>query len=153
MKNEIMTILSALVFGSSFAGAQVITKTEDSPSAQALAETLIQKHFRNMNDRNSSERRKRFEEIYSKEFYFADTSMASVGFEGITSFIDHVQSGHAGFVFSPISVTLNHGIGCAIWNYGPKEDPKRILGEDIFTIENGKLASMRVFLISKPKTN
>ena len=38
------------------------------------------------------------------------------------------------------------GIGRVTWGYGPAGNPGQVRGEDIFTIENGKIASLHVFI-------
>jgi hypothetical protein len=52
-------------------------------------------------------------------------------------------------IFRPRPVAWNHGLGRVTWSYGPYSDPDRMRREDIFTVEQGKLASLRVFIDTK----
>lgn len=87
--------------------------------------------------------------MYAEDFFVADESGVARGHEAVGALIAKVQREHPGFVFTPEPIQWNHGIGRVAWGYGPRDNPNLVRGEDIFTIDDGKLASARVFLNRK----
>jgi hypothetical protein len=110
------------------------------------AQALIDRHFELWNDTNPANWVAPYHQIYTKDFFVADPAGVARGYEQVTQLMQKVQSAHAGFTFRPEPINWNHGVGRVTWDYGPDDNPGLIHGEDIFTIEDGKLASARVFL-------
>lgn len=123
----------------------------DTPSEDcAIAQQLMDRHFDVWNERNADARLAQFSAVYTSTFFVADYAAKASGHAEVNQLIERVQSQHAGFSFRPEAITWNHGLGRATWGYGPAENPNLVRGEDIFTIDQGKLASMHVFLDGKP---
>lgn len=126
------------------------TKHWEAEHQDALAaQYLIDLHFEIWNDTNPARRASKFPLAYSKTFFVADESGVTRGYEAVGRLVGQLQSSHEGFVFTPDPIELNHGMSRATWGYGPRDNPNLIRGEDIFTIENGKLTSARVFIHQK----
>lgn len=119
-----------------------------SPDAQniATAQKLIDQHFAIWNERDGQVRIQQFAKIYSDDFSVADYAATAQGFAEVNQVIERVQSQHEGFRFSPEPIAWNHGIGRVRWGFGPVNEPDKVRGEDIFTMRDGKLLSMHVFL-------
>jgi hypothetical protein len=115
----------------------------------ALAQQLINRHFDLWNDRSDAHWDGKLRQVYTADVLVADYGGLATGYADIVRLIERVQSDHAGFVFTPDPVAWNHGVGRVTWNYGPQDNPRQIHGEDIFTVRDGKLASLRVFIDKK----
>jgi hypothetical protein len=115
----------------------------------AVAQKLVDKHFEIWNGTDRSKYQQSFAEIYSRDFFVADYNGVATGYDAIVALIQKVQSEHPGFKFTPAPITINHGLGRVTWGYGPHENPNLVTGEDIFTIDDGKISSARVFLNGK----
>ncbi len=123
----------------------------DTPSEdRAIAQQLMDRHFDIWNERDADARLAQFAAVYTPAFFVADYAAKASGYAEVNQLIARVQSEHAGFSFRPEPITWNHGLGRATWGYGPAENPNLVRGEDIFTMDQGKLASMHVFLDGKP---
>lgn len=130
----------AALLAASLAHAQPPTDADT-----AAAQQLMDRHFAVWNDTDAARRAASFAQLYSADVLFADYHGVARGHAGVGEMIQRVQDGHAGYRFTPEPVTWNHGLGRVRWGYGPQDDPNRIRGEDIFTIQGGKLASAYVF--------
>jgi len=118
----------------------------DMHDAADVAQRLIDIHFSIWNDADSHSRELKFDQVYTQDFFVADQSGVAAGYAEVNRLIEQLQGTHAGFRFTPAPITWNHGVGRVIWSYGPRGNPDQVLGEDIFTIKDGKLASAHVFL-------
>lgn len=115
----------------------------------AVAQKLIDHHFAIWNDTSATTRLPQYPAVYTADFFVADYAGKSIGYAKVDQMIDALHGKNVGFVFHPDPITWNHGLGRVTWGYGPKDNPNQIRGEDIFTIEHGKLASARVFIDKK----
>ncbi|TWB19183.1 nuclear transport factor 2 family protein [Nitrospirillum bahiense] len=128
------------------AQTQVLDTAPATNEQIAAAQTLIDKHFALWNSNDMSKYRQAYDAIYAKNFLMADYSGVARSYDDVVALIQKVQAAHPGFHFTPKPVAINHGLGRVTWGYGPADDPTLITGEDIFTIEDGKITSLRVFL-------
>ena len=147
MKKTLATValmIAALTSSHSFAEEAQPMNTE--AQARATAQHLVDRHFEIWNDRNSAQRLEKFGQVYTPDVEVADYKALATGFAAINQLIDRVQQEHQGFVFSPEPVAVNHGLARVKWGFGPKDQPNKIRGEDIFTVRDGKLVSLHVFL-------
>ncbi len=115
----------------------------------ALAQQLINRHFDIWNDRDAAHWDAKFPQVYTPDVLVADYGGVATGYSDLAHLVARVQADHIGFRFAPNPVAWNHGIGRVSWSYGPKDNPEQIRGEDIFTVKDGKLASLRVFIDKK----
>ncbi|WP_312209651.1 nuclear transport factor 2 family protein [Pseudescherichia sp.] len=114
-----------------------------------IAQRLIDHHFAIWNDRNPASRIEEFAQVYTPDFFAADEDGVTTGYASVVKMIEKVQAGHPGFTFTPDPISWNYGIGRVTWGYGPKENPNLVRGEDIFTLQDGKISSARVFIDNK----
>lgn len=115
-------------------------------SALLVAQQLIDKHFTIWNSAHPEQQVATFSDVYADTFFVADYADVATGFENVAALISRVQREHPGFSFTPDPVTWNHGLGRVSWGYGPQENPNLIRGEDIFTVRDGRLDSLWVFI-------
>lgn len=120
-----------------------ITTTSVAPSD---LQQLIDSHFAIWNNTDASERAKAFAAVYMPNFFVADNHGLNEGTDRVNAAISEVQAQHPGFIFTPAPVEWNHGMARVTWGYGPKDNPYRVRGEDIFTLSGDRLSSARVFL-------
>ena len=122
----------------------------DTPSQKiTAAQALIDRHFAIWNEQDPNNWAALFPQAYTEDFVVADYAGIATGYTELAQLLQRVQGAHAGFSFAPNPVEWNHGIGRVTWSYGPPDNPRLISGEDIFTVRDGKLAGMHVF-IKKP---
>ncbi|MFS2223871.1 nuclear transport factor 2 family protein [Pantoea sp. B65] len=112
----------------------------------AISQRLIDGHFAIWNDPDAGKRVGKFSQIYTADFFVADYRSMATGYADVAAFIARVRAEHLGFLFTPDPIAWNHGLGRVTWGYGPPDNPNRVRGEDIFTIRDGRLASLRVFI-------
>jgi hypothetical protein len=112
----------------------------------AIAQHLIDRHFEIWNDTSAATRLPKYPAVYTTDFFVADYAGKSVGYAKVDGKVDALHGKNVGFAFHPDPITWNHGLGRVTWGYGPRDNPNQIRGEDIFTIEHGKLTSLRVFI-------
>lgn len=113
---------------------------------RATAQQLVDRHFEIWNDRNNAQRMEKFTRVYTPDVEVADYKALATGYSAINQLIDRVQQEHQGFAFSPEPVAVNHGLVRVRWGFGSKDQPNKVRGEDIFTMREGKLGSLHVFL-------
>lgn len=128
------------------AHSQEIQTMNTDAQAVATAQALIDRHFEIWNNRNSEARLQGFAATYTEDFSVADYAGMASTFPAVNQLIERVLTQHPGFSFSPEPVAWNHGMGRVRWGFGPGDKPDQVRGEDIFTVRDGKLASMHVFL-------
>ncbi|WP_233161647.1 MULTISPECIES: nuclear transport factor 2 family protein [unclassified Achromobacter] len=143
------TLFLAALTALPVAYSQGLTEMKTTTQDVAAAQHLIDLHFEIWNDPNPEHWAARFPQVYNADFFVADYAGMAVGYDEVAKLLKRVQGEHAGFTFTPDPITLNHGVGRVTWGYGPQDNPDLVRGEDIFTIENGKLASARVFIDKK----
>lgn len=144
-----LALALALAFSTSHAGENMDGNMDSNEQAIPAAQKLIDLHFEIWNDANPANWAPKYPAVYAKDFFVADYSAKATGYEAVTKLQQKLRSEHPGFIFTPDPLAWNHGIGRVTWGYGPKDQPNLIRGEDIFTIEGGKLASARVFIDKK----
>jgi len=128
--------------------AQDIPKATTDTEFVATVQALVDQHFVIWGDR-SSDRIKRFAAVYTPDITVADYAAIATGYSDVNLVIDRVQGQHQGFKFSPEPIVWNHGFGRVRWGFGPEGNPSLVRGEDIFTVRDGKLSSLHVFIDNK----
>lgn len=146
MKRIIITTLGFFVLLSVLSSHAQTVSGEQSDRQEKQAQRLIDVHFEIWNDTDNVARRTRFEQVYARDFSVAEYAGIATGYAEVDRLLSRLQTQHPGFHFTPAPVNWNHGIGRVTWGFGPSGSPNAVRGEDIFTIENGKLASFHVFL-------
>lgn len=121
------------------------SKDRQELDAAAIAQ-LVERHFDIWNDTDAAQRQRKYLEVYTEDVVVADYADKAVGHAEMDRKIDALHGQHAGFVFHPGPAAWNHGVGRVRWWYGLADAAGAVHGEDIFTIEGGKLASLHVFL-------
>jgi len=147
MKKFIRTAVWLIVaLTASMAYSQETRPMSNDAQYLTTAQMLIDRHFQIWNERNSEIRLALFATVYTPDLVVADYAAEATGYTAVNQLIERVQGQHEGFVFSPKPVSWNHGIGRVTWGFGPKDNPDQVRGEDIFTVRDGKLATLHVFL-------
>lgn len=136
-------VLAALAAPLSQAQEATMTRTTDQSTQ---AQQLIDKHFALWNDQNPSHWAAQLPQVYTPDLYLADYQGTAKGYDGVMALLQRVQQQHPGFTFTPQPITWNHDLGRVTWYFGPQDNPKLVSGEDIFTLRDGRLASLHVFI-------
>ena len=114
--------------------------------ALSLIQQLIDRHFAIWNDPDSVGRASAYAALYHDDVLIADYAGKAVGHDALGRKIDEVQAKHPLFRFTPDAPVWNHGVGRVTWAYGPVDNPQQVRGEDIFTVIDEKIASLRIFI-------
>jgi len=136
------------VFAAPQSHAQDTSKMTADTQFVVMAQALVNQHFAIWGD-PSSDRIAKFAAVYTSDITVADYAAVATGYSDVNQVIGRVQKQHEGFKFSPEPVTWNHGFGRVRWGFGPQDNPNLVRGEDIFTVRDGKLSSLHVFLDNK----
>lgn len=115
----------------------------------AIAQAAVNRHFEIWNDDAGETRAGKFAAAYTADIFVADYAHIAAGYADVNEFIENLRAKNKGFFFTPDPVAWNNGIGRVTWGYGPAEAPGLIRGEDIFTMKDGRIASLRVFIDRK----
>ncbi|MEX1827084.1 VOC family protein [Luteibacter sp. CQ10] len=119
--------------------------------SQAAAEKVIRTYVTMLNDPDAASRARTIDATYTDDTVFNDPEGFIQGKAELNTLVGNLQSAHKGSMFrinGPIVV--QHGTARVPWTYGPASAPKTIIGEDIVTLVDGKVASTVVFLLSVP---
>ncbi len=145
MQRRTLVIAAGLIGGLVAAHAKETPMTTPAHEVE-IAQRLIDLHFSIWNDPDPAARFAKFASVYTPDFFVADYAGKAADYQAVNALIDRVQGEHAGFVFTPEPISWNHGLGRVTWGYGPKDQPRLIRGEDIFTVSSGRLSSAYVFI-------
>ena len=111
---------------------------------EALLERNLQEVF---NGDDAAKRREVIAEIWAEDCVFIGPDGIHRGRKEIEEAVSDLWARFPGYRFAGGGpVQAQHGVGRVAWTYGPADDPRRITGEDIGVIENGKLVTMYTFI-------
>ncbi|MET1055092.1 MAG: VOC family protein [Pedobacter sp.] len=111
---------------------------------------LAKNHFKIWNDHDKAARLNGMSAVYTEDVAFFDDKEASVGYEGMNNFIEHLLSANKEFKFTLAKISANHNVVRLYWNFGPASKPSLISGMDLIIVENGKVRSLSAFLDHLP---
>lgn len=129
--------------------ATTVSLTEETLSKVQLNE-LAKQHLLIWNEHSDAARLQGMPGVYTRDVAFFDDEKASVGYEGMNNFIEHLLNANKGFKFSLAKISANHNVVRLYWNFGPAAQPALISGMDLMIIENGKVKSLSAFLDHLP---
>jgi ketosteroid isomerase-like protein len=116
----------------------------------AVVQELVDRHFAVWNSTDSAQRLALFAGVYTADIFVADYDGMVAGFAAVDAKIAELQAMHPGFQLRPTPAAWNHGIGRVTWEFGPAGETAPVHGEDIFTIRDGKISSLHVFINQQP---
>jgi hypothetical protein len=87
------------------------------------------------------------ENIYADNIQVIDPEIILNGRKEVDEFINGLLNQHPGFEFSAVkAIETHHGMAILSWQFGPSSKPDTITGQDLFTITNGKISKILVFV-------
>ena len=99
------------------------------------------------NGTDVAKRRKAIGQLWAESCVFIDPDGIHRGMQAIEETVSRLLTQFPGYQFAiDRPAQGQHGVGRLRWSYGPAEDPRRITGEDIGVIENGKLVTLYAFI-------
>jgi catechol 2,3-dioxygenase-like lactoylglutathione lyase family enzyme len=117
------------------------------PTASAMITELVTKHLEIWTETDSAKRLALAGEIYADNIRVIDPGVILNGRAEVSNFIDKLLTEHPGFEFMMAGpIETHHNTAILSWQFGPKSKPNTITGQDIFTIANGKIISLLVFV-------
>lgn len=108
---------------------------------------LVNKHLEIWTETDSVKRLALAREIYANDIRVTDPGVILNGIVQVSNFIGKLLAEHPGFEFKMTGqIEAHHNTAILFWHFGPESKPDTITGQDIFTIENGKIISLLVFV-------
>lgn len=110
-------------------------------------ETIVEKHFKAINELNASKRAKLLPEIYSNSVRFVDPFFEVMGLEGIAGAYDTLHTKFPEHTFKVVGKPEARGESIrAKWELQNKKNEVVHHGEDIMILQNGKIQTFFVFI-------
>ncbi|MCQ6957046.1 nuclear transport factor 2 family protein [Mucilaginibacter aquariorum] len=108
---------------------------------------LVEKHLQLWGETDGNKRIRLAKEIYHEDIQVTDPGEILNGYEEVSNFIGKLLSNSPGFQFSIAKPIENHHNTAVLsWQFGPSDEPGKICGLDIFTIQKGKVSSLLIFV-------
>ncbi|NID05868.1 SnoaL-like domain-containing protein [Luteibacter jiangsuensis] len=139
--------------GERAAGVQLwkAPKASGKPLDRTIVDKLVKNYVGMLNDRDATSRAKTIDACYTYETVFNDPEGLIEGKAALNTLVGKLQATNKNFEFRVTgAVTIQNGAVRVPWSFGPAAQPKKITGEDILTIIDGKIAGTTVFLNGGP---
>lgn len=126
------------------------SRTPETPDRAAVDE-LVRQYVAMLNEPDASHRARTIDRFYTDDTVFNDPEGFIRGKAALNALVGKLQTAHKGFTFRQKgNVTVQNGMLRVPWTYGPAAQPSKIVGEDIITLIDGRIANTAVFLDGKP---
>jgi hypothetical protein len=121
-------------------------------STEAIS--LVKAHLKIWSETDSAKRLKLTETVYADNIRVIDPHVILNGRAEVNDFIGGLLKQNPGFRFIIVKpVEAHHNTAILSWQFGPPSKPDTINGQDIFTIEDGRIISLSVFIDGDTKTH
>ena len=118
----------------------------NSVAAQKAVE-LVKKHLEIWTERDSIRRLALAEKVYADHIRVIDPEVILNGRTEVADFISNLLKQNPGFKFTIAKpIEAHHNMAILSWQFGPQGKPDTITGQDIFTISDGQIISLLVFV-------
>jgi hypothetical protein len=120
-------------------------KSKEEQTREAIS--LVKMHLEIWGETNVAKRVELIKKVYADNIQVIDPEIILNGWVETADFIGGLLKQHPGFKFmaaGPIETHHNSAVLC--WQFGPESKPDTITGQDIFTLSNGKIVSLLVFV-------
>lgn len=115
--------------------------------SQKDIDSLVQGYVSMLNDPAEASRRAFLEKHYTENTVFNDPEGLVVGRAQLNTLLGKLQAANKGWTFKAIDAPdVQHGNVRVHWQYGPSTNPRMVMGEDVLTISDGRIANTIVFL-------
>lgn len=120
---------------------------ENNEELNAEAKKLVQAHLRIWSESGHAKRLILANEIYADNIQVTDPGIILNGRAEISDFIGGLLKQNPGFEFTIAKpIETHHNSAILSWQFGPPSKPDTITGQDIFTIADGQIISLLVFV-------
>jgi hypothetical protein len=120
-------------------------KTNEELNAET--KKLVKAHLKIWSEPDHTKRLALANEIYADNIQVIDPEIILNGIAEVNDFIGGLLKQNPGFEFaSAKSVETHHNKAILSWQFGPPSKPDTITGQDIFTIADGRIVSLLVFV-------
>ncbi|PZX94514.1 hypothetical protein DOS84_02865 [Flavobacterium aquariorum] len=110
-------------------------------------EEIVTEHLKLWGESDGEKRKKTIDKLYDQNATLIDPALKLTGKEKINDFISELQSKNIGYKFALEGKTVSHHNTIKFnWTYGPIDEPKKIMGTDIITIQNGLIKMIYVYV-------
>jgi hypothetical protein len=119
-----------------------------SPTSSERVRELLERNLREVFGENDPDRRRAaLDELWTEDCALHVPPGVMRGREAIAAFAGKLRAGHPDFVYTPIGdPQMLPGAGRLAWGSGPSGEPAHYTGWDVAIAENGRIATLVVFL-------
>lgn len=122
-------------------------KASTAPLDRAVVDNLVKHYVAMLNDPSAESRASAIDTYYTNDTVFNDPEGLINGKAELNALVGKLQAANKGFTFRQAgAVVVQNGSVRVPWTFGPAAQPKKITGEDILTIIDGRIATTTVFL-------
>jgi SnoaL-like domain len=116
--------------------------------SKTLEELLVRNLLEVFNEVDAARRREVIAELWSENGVFVDPEGVHRGAREIDETAAELFARFPGYRFSVAgAVQAQHSVvGRLAWEYGPPESPRRMTGEDICVVEEGRISALYTFV-------
>ncbi|MDB4923017.1 nuclear transport factor 2 family protein [Mucilaginibacter sp.] len=111
------------------------------------AKKLVKAHLRIWSEPDHTKRLTLANEIYADNIQVVDPETILNGKAEVNDFIGGLLKQNPGFEFTLAKpIETHHNTAILSWQFGPPSRPDAITGQDIFTVAEGRIVSLLVFV-------
>lgn len=126
------------------------TPITEPATTEAEVQVLADHYLALLNEHDAAKRLRGVEVYFTADASFVDPDGVFTGVSAVNDKITSLQATYQGWGFKQYGkVEVSGALIRVPWQFGPSNDPTKVLGEDVITVRGGKVASLTVFLISR----
>ena len=122
----------------------------DSPADRDYIETiikLVENHLLVWKEADPDKRLVLAKAVYKEDIQVTDPGVILTGYAEVSDFIGQLLQNNPGFVFRMAEpIEAHHNTALLSWQFGPLPQPDLITGKDVFSITEGRISSILVFV-------
>ena len=108
---------------------------------------LVEGHLKLWGEAGAEKRLNMAKGIYAEQVKVVDPGGILNGIEEISDFIGDLLANNPGFEFRIVKpIEVHHHTALLSWQFGPASHPDQITGQDVFTLAEGLIVSLLVFV-------
>lgn len=120
-------------------------KSNEELNKEAIS--LVEAHLQVWGETDDGKRLALAQKVYADNIRFIDPGAVLNGPAAVSDFISGLLKENPGFQFQIVKpIETHHNMAILCWKFGPPSKPDTITGQDIFTLSNGLITSLLVFV-------
>lgn len=120
-------------------------KSNEELNKEAIS--LVNAHLQVWGETDDGKRLALAKEVYADDIRVIDPGVVLNGRAEVSDFIGDLLKKSPGFQFQIVKpIETHHNMAILWWRFGPPSEPDAITGQDIFTLTDGLITSLLVFV-------